>query len=61
MKIMRLCKELGGMVPMVWDNNERGQWDAKGTFTIIDRKNKTIFGLPALTGIQDVWPAPTGD
>ena len=60
-EMCRLCKELGGMVPMVWDNNERGQWDAKGTFTIIDRKNKTIFGLPALTGIQDVWPAPTGD
>lgn len=57
----RLCKEMGGMVPMVWDNNERSPWDAKGTFTIIDRRNMTIFGLPALTGIQEVWPAPTDD
>jgi hypothetical protein len=55
----RLCKEMGGMVPMTWDINARSQEGTKGTMTIINRKDLTIFGLHALVGIQDVWPAPT--
>ena len=58
-EIHRLCKEMGGMVPMTWDINARSQEGTKGTMTIINRKDLTIFGLHALAGIQDVWPAPT--
>jgi hypothetical protein len=58
-ELHRLCKELGGMVPMTWDINARSQQGTKGTMTIIDRKTLSIYGPHALAGIQDVWPAPS--
>ena len=58
-ELHRLCKELGGMVPMTWDINARNQNGTKGTMTIIDRKTLSIYGPHALAGIQDVWPAPS--
>lgn len=55
----RLCKELGGMVPMTWDINSCNQQGTKGTMTIVDRAHLTIYGTPAMQGINDVWPAPS--
>ena len=58
-ELHRLCKEMGGMVPMTWDINSRNQQGTKGTMTIIDRKTRTIYGINAMQGINDVWPAPS--
>ena len=54
----RLCKEFGGMVPMTWDINSRNQNGTKGTMTIVDRKNLTVFGTYAMEGINDIYPSP---
>ena len=58
-ELHRLCKEMGGMVPMTWDINSRNQQGTKGIMTIIDRKTRTIYGIHAMQGIHDVWPAPS--
>lgn len=60
-ELHRLSKELGGMVPMTWDTNYCNQGGKSGTMTIIDRTNLTIFGLHAMAGINDVWPAPSAE
>ena len=38
---------------MVWDINAPNREGEKGTMTIIDRKNKSIFNQPALDGITE--------
>lgn len=58
-ELHRLCKEMGGMVPMTWDTNYSNQQGIKGTMTIVDRNNLTVFSTYALEGINDVYPSPT--
>ena len=58
-ELHRLCKEMGGMVPMTWDTNYRSQEGTKGCMTIIDRKNLTVFGTYAMEGINDIYPRPS--
>ena len=58
-ELHRLCKEMGGMVPMTWDTNYRNQEGTKGCMTIIDRKNLTIFGTYAMEGINEIHPRPS--
>ena len=58
-ELHRLCKELGGMVPMTWDTNYRSQNGTKGSMTIVDRKNLTVFGVYALEGINEIYPRPS--
>ena len=60
-ELHRLCKEMGGMVPMTWDTNARSQQGTKGCMTIVDRKHLTVFGTYALEGINDVYPQPDPD
>ena len=60
-ELHRLCKEMGGMVPMTWDINSRNQNGTKGTMTIVDRKNLTIYGKYALEGINEIYPRPSED
>jgi len=60
-ELHRLCKELGGMVPMTWDINSCNQNGTKGTMTVIDRAKCKIYGTPAMQGINDVWPAASAD
>ena len=47
------------MVPMTWDINSCNQGGTKGIMTVVDRKNRTIFGTPAMQGIRDVYPEPS--
>ena len=58
-ELHRLCKELGGMVPMTWDTNYLSQEGTKGCMTIIDRKNLKVFGTHALDGINEIHPSPS--
>ena len=58
-ELHRLCKEMGGFVPMTWDINSTTQNGMKGTMTIIDRKNLTIYGTYAMEGINEIWPRPS--
>lgn len=58
-ELHRLCKELGGMVPMTWDTNYRNQEGTKGCMTIVDRKTLSVFGTYAMEGINEVYPRPT--
>ena len=58
-ELHRLCQEMGGMVPMTWDINSCNQGGTKGIMTVVDRKNRTIFGTPAMQGIRDVYPEPS--
>ena len=58
-ELHRLCKEMGGMVPMTWDTNYRSQEGTKGCMTIIDRKNLTVFGTYAMEGINEIHPRPS--
>ena len=58
-ELHRLCKEMGGMVPMTWDTNYRNQEGTKGCMTIIDRKNLTVFGTYAMEGINEIHPRPS--
>ena len=58
-ELCRLCKEMGGMVPMVWDTNSPNQEGTKGTMTIVDRKNLSVFGVHAMEGINEVYPKPS--
>ena len=60
-ELHRLCKEMGGMVPMTWDINSRSQNGMKGTMTIVDRKNLTVYGKYALEGINEIYPRPSED
>ncbi len=60
-ELHRLCKEMGGMVPMTWDINSRNQNGTKGTMTIVDRKNLTVYGKYALEGINEIYPRPSED
>ncbi len=60
-ELHRLCKEMGGMVPMTWDINSRSQNGTKGTMTIVDRKNLTVYGKYALEGINEIYPRPSED
>ena len=55
-ELHRLCKEMGGMVPMTWDTNYRSQEGTKGCMTIIDRKSLTVFGTYAMEGINEIHP-----
>ena len=52
---------MGGMVPMTWDINSRSQNGTKGTMTIVDRKNLTVYGKYALEGINEIYPRPSED
>lgn len=54
----RLCKEMGGMVPMTWDTNYLYQNGRKGCMTIIDRQNLRVFGTYAMEGINEIYPRP---
>lgn len=50
-----------GVIPMAWDINVTNQNGSKGTMTIINRSNLSIFCSPALEGIQEgvaaaSWP-----
>jgi hypothetical protein len=58
-ELHRLCKEMSGMVPMTWDTNYRSQEGTKGSMTIIDRNNLTVFGIFAMEGINEIYPRPT--
>ena len=58
-ELHRLCKELGGMVPMTWDTNYLNQEGTKGCMTIIDRQNLQVFGTYAMDGINEVYPRPS--
>ena len=60
-ELHRMCKELGGMVPMTWDINHTSQEGTKGTMTIVDRKNLSVYGIYAMQGINDVFPRPGTD
>ena len=57
-ELYSLCKELGGMVAMAWDINSPNQNGTRGTMTLIDRSKLTVFGVPAMQGINDVYPRP---
>ena len=57
-ELYSLCKELGGMVAMAWDVNSPNQNGTRGTMTLIDRSKLTVFGVPAMQGINDVYPRP---
>ena len=57
-ELHRLCKEMGGMVPMTWDTNYTKQDGSKGTMTIIDREHLTVYGTYAMEGINEIWPRP---
>ena len=56
-ELHRLCKELGGMVPMVWDTNYPDRQGTKGTMTIIDRNRLSVYGIPAMEGINEIYPS----
>lgn len=58
-ELHRLCKELGGMVPMTWDTNYRSQNGTKGSMTIVNRKDLTVFGIYAMEGINEIYPRPS--
>ena len=58
-ELHRLCKEMGGMVPMTWDTNYRSQNGTKGSMTIVDRKTLTVFGTYAMEGINEIYPRPS--
>lgn len=58
-ELHRLCKEMGGMVPMTWDTNYCNQEGKKGCMTIIDRKNLEVFGTYAMEGINEIHPRPS--
>ena len=58
-ELHRLCKEMGGMVPMTWDTNYLSQDGTKGCMTIIDRKNLKVFGTYAMEGINEIYPRPS--
>jgi aryl-phospho-beta-D-glucosidase BglC (GH1 family) len=58
-ELHRLCKEMGGMVPMTWHTNYLSQDGTKGCMTIIDRKNLTVFGIYAMEGINEIYPRPS--
>ena len=58
-ELHRLCKEIGGMVPMTWDTNYCNQEGTKGCMTIIDRKNLKVFGTYAMEGINEIYPRPS--
>ena len=55
----RLCKEMGGMVPMTWDTNSLSQEGSKGCMTIVDRKNLKVFNPYAMEGINEIYPRPS--
>ena len=59
-ELHRLCKEMGGMVPMTWDTNYPNQEGTKGNMTIIDRKNLQVFGVHAMEGINEIYPPSNG-
>ena len=59
LELHRLCKEMGGMVPMIWDTNYRSQEGTKGSMTVIDRKTLSIFGIYAMEGINEIYPRPS--
>ena len=42
-----------GVIPMAWDINYTNRGGTKGTMTILDRSNKTIFNQPAYDGITE--------
>lgn len=42
-----------GIIPMVWDINNANRGGEKGTMTIINRSNLSIFCAPALEGIKE--------
>ena len=58
-ELHRLCKEMGGMVPMTWDTNYTNQDGTKGCMTIVDRKNLEVFGIYAMEGINEIYPRPS--
>ena len=58
-ELHRLCKEMGGMVPMTWDTNYRSQDGTKGSMTIVNRKDLTVFGVYAMEGINEIYPRPS--
>ena len=58
-ELHRLCKEMGGMVPMTWDTNYLSQEGTKGSMTIVDRKNLKVFGTYAMEGINEIYPRPS--
>ena len=58
-ELHRLCKEMGGMVPMTWDTNYCSQDGKKGCMTIIDRQNLSVFGTYAMEGINEIYPRPS--
>ena len=58
-ELHRLCKEMGGMVPMTWDTNYCSQDGKKGCMTIIDRKSLKVFGTYAMEGINEIYPRPS--
>jgi len=55
-ELHRLCKEMGGMVPMTWDINSPDQKGTKGIMTIVDRTSLKVFGTYALEGINEIYP-----
>lgn len=59
-ELHRLCKELGGMVPMTWDINYTNQGGVKGVMTLIDRKNLKIYCKPAMEGITEAYGKSSG-
>ena len=60
-ELHRLCKEMGGMVPLTWDTNSPNQNGTKGTMTIIDRSRLSVFGTYAMEGINEIYPRPSED
>ena len=60
-ELHRLCQELGGMVPMTWDINSPNRNGTRGTMTIIDRSQLSVYGIPAMEGINEIHPRPSGD
>ena len=58
-ELFRLTKEMGGMVPMVWDTNYTSQNGTKGSMTIVDRGHLTVFGVYAMEGINEIYPRPS--
>ena len=57
-ELHRLCKELGGMAPYVWDINVANQGGTKGIMTLINRSNRSIYCTYAMEGINEIYPRP---
>lgn len=55
-ELHRLCKELGGMAPYVWDINVANREGTKGIMTLINRSTLSVYCTHAMEGINEIYP-----